>query len=130
MKKMDIVIIAVLLMISFVPELLFGLNHSRDASNTYAEITISGKHYKTVPLSSNKGEDSFIVDSSLGTNVILIKDNSIAIIDADCPDKLCLEPGFVSKPGQAIVCLPNQLMVEVKGSTEDKNSDELDKVSH
>ena len=128
MKKLDIIIIAALLVLSFVPEILFGLNHSRDASETYAEITIGGKHYKTVSLSDNKGEDSFIVKTDYGINEVIIKDNSIGIIDADCTDKLCIKPGLVSEPGEVIICLPHKLMIEIIGTSD--SSSELDSVTY
>ncbi len=128
MKKLDIVIIAVLLILSFVPEILFGMRYSRDASETYAEITIGGRHYKTVSLSDNKGEDSFIIETEYGLNEIVIKDDSIGIIDADCADKLCLEPGYISEPGEVIICLPHKLMVEIIGTSD--NSSELDSITY
>ena len=128
MKKLDIIIIAVLLIISFIPEILFGIKYSKEASETYAEITIGGKLYKTVSLSENGGEDSFIVHTEQGFNEIAIKDNSIAIIDADCTDKLCLEPGYISEPGEVIICLPHKLMVEIIGTSD--NSSELDSITY
>ena len=128
MKKLDIVIIAVLLIISFIPEVLFGIKYSGEASETYAEITIGGKLYKTVSLSENGGEDSFIVHTDQGFNEIEIKDNSIAIIDANCNDKLCLEIGHITDPGESIICLPHKLMIEVKGTTDD--SSPLDSVAY
>ncbi|WP_426348864.1 NusG domain II-containing protein [Alloiococcus sp. CFN-8] len=128
MKKLDIIIIAVLLIISFIPEVLFGIKYSVEASETYAEITIGGKLYKTVSLSENGGEDSFIVHTDQGFNEIEIKDNSIAIIDANCNDKLCLEIGHITDPGESIICLPHKLMIEVKGTTDD--SSPLDSVAY
>ncbi|WP_040210537.1 NusG domain II-containing protein [Clostridium polynesiense] len=128
MKKMDIIIIAVLLAVSFLPEIIFGIQGKKNFNNTYAEITISGKHYKTVPLSSNKGEDSFLIKNKYGENKIVVRDSSIAIIEADCPDKVCIQPGFISKPGESLVCLPHKLMIEIKGAAEDE--EQLDKVSH
>ncbi|MGM9973134.1 MAG: NusG domain II-containing protein [Clostridiaceae bacterium] len=128
MKKLDIIIIAVLLVISFIPEILFGIKYSAEASETYAEITIGGKPYKTVSLSGNEGEDSFIVHTEQGFNVIEIKGDSIAIIDADCNDKLCLEFGHITNSGESIICLPHKLMIEIKGSTD--SSSPLDSVAY
>ena len=128
MKKLDIIIIAVLLIISFTPEILFGIKYSGESSETYAEITIGGKLYKTVSLSENGGEDSFIVHTEYGFNKIEIKGDSIAIIDADCNDKLCLELGHITEPGKSIICLPHKLMVEIKGRT--GSSSPLDSVAY
>lgn len=128
MKKLDIIIIAVLLIVSFLPEILFGIKYSGEASETYAEITIGGRLYKTVSLSDNKGEDSFIVETDNGFNEIVIKDNSIAIKDADCADELCLKLGYISDPGKSIICLPHQLMIEIKSTT--GSSSDLDSVAY
>ena len=35
------------------------------------------------------------------------------IKDATCPDKLCQKQGHISKNGQQIICLPNQVIVEI-----------------
>ena len=35
--------------------------------------------------------------------------------DAECPDKLCMRQGAISRDGQTIVCLPHKLVVEVIG---------------
>ena len=41
------------------------------------------------------------------------------MIDADCSDKLCLEQGYISKPGESIVCLPHRVMIQVIGENDD-----------
>ena len=35
--------------------------------------------------------------------------------EADCPDKLCVSQGKISRSGQTIICLPNKTMVTIKG---------------
>ncbi len=37
------------------------------------------------------------------------------ILEADCPDKVCIKDGMIIKPGQSLVCLPNKVVVEIKG---------------
>lgn len=123
-KKWDIILIALLVCLSFVPVLISGVMMNREYKETYAEITIDGKLYKKIPLSEHKGEEEFTVKTKNGYNLIKIKDQSVAIIDADCPDKICERPGFISKPGQSLVCLPHKLMVEVRGY-DNKNGDEI-----
>ena len=49
------------------------------------------------------------------TNMIEIKDRSVRVIFADCPDKSCVKQGAVSGVGQSVVCLPNRLFVTVNG---------------
>lgn len=114
-KKLDIVIIIALIVISFIPEIVFGMVMGYDYDTTYAEITVDGEFYSKIPLSTHKGEE--IIEINLGghENIILIKDDTIKMIDADCPDSLCIYQGKISKVGQSLVCLPNKVMIEIKG---------------
>jgi hypothetical protein len=123
-KKWDIILLAFLTILSFIPAIIFGVTSNRNYNSTYAEITIEGKLYKKVPLSDNMGEEELNIKTEYGYNLIKIKDRSVAIIDADCPDKICEGPGFISKPGQSLVCLPHKMMVEIKGY-DNTNSDEI-----
>lgn len=118
-KRLDFVIIAVLMILSFLPEIILGASVGKNFSTTYAEITVSGKLYKTIPLSVHKGEEIIEVKSKNGINIVKVKDNKIGIIEADCPDKVCMNPEYIEKPGQSLVCLPNKVMIEIKGKAED-----------
>ena len=42
-KKLDFVIIAVLMVLSFLPEIILGASVGKGLNNTYAEITVAGK---------------------------------------------------------------------------------------
>jgi len=53
------------------------------------------------------------VTTSLGTNVICVKNGAVRMLDADCPNKNCLQMGPLTEPGPQIICLPHQLWVEV-----------------
>lgn len=118
-KKLDFIIIAVLMILSFLPEIILGASVGKGLSNTYAEITVSGRLYKTIPLADHKGEEAIEVKTKHGTNIIQIKDNKIGIIEADCPDHVCMNPEYIEKPGQVLVCLPHKVMIEIKGTAED-----------
>ena len=122
-KKWDIIIIVVLICLSFIPELIFGVIMGKNYNGTYAEITLDGKPYKKILLSEHIGEEQIDVKTEYGYNIIEIKDQSIAIIDADCRDKICIKSGFISKPGQLLVCLPHKLMIEIKSNDTEKNVD-------
>ncbi len=114
MKKLDFVIIVILILLSFVPELVFALRFQGKYLKTYAEIKVNGTVYKDIQLSAGLSE-SFTVKTDAGENKVEIKDGKVRIADADCPDKICIKAGAVSKPGQILVCLPHKLIVEIKG---------------
>ena len=50
-----------------------------------------------------------------GSNLLIIENGRAKMIDANCPDKLCIKEGWVKYTGQCITCLPNKLTVTVVG---------------
>ena len=63
------------------------------------------------------------------TNVCEIKNGEVKMIEADCPDHLCLKQRAVDSTGGTIVCLPNKIVIEgIKGTSSDEASPEFDTV--
>ncbi|PKN78815.1 MAG: hypothetical protein CVU48_07170 [Candidatus Cloacimonetes bacterium HGW-Cloacimonetes-1] len=52
-------------------------------------------------------------------NTVEIKNAKYRMIKADCPDKRCVKQGFAGK--LPIVCLPNQVVVELKANSQAKS---------
>ena len=46
--------------------------------------------------------------------------------EADCPDLLCVHQKAISKEGESIICLPNKVVVTIRGGEET----ELDAVTN
>lgn len=53
-----------------------------------------------------------------GTNILVIEDGVAYMLEADCPDHICVSQGKVRYAGQCITCLPNKLTVTVYGTDE------------
>ncbi|MDD3244152.1 MAG: NusG domain II-containing protein [Eubacteriales bacterium] len=47
-----------------------------------------------------------------------VKDGRARVCASDCPDQVCVRTGWISRPGQTAVCLPNRLVVRVSGGEE------------
>ena len=56
---------------------------------------------------------------SVGGNTIEISGGSVRMTDADCPDRICVKTGSISRSGQSIVCAPHKIVVTIVGG--DKN---------
>lgn len=126
LKKTDILLILFLFCLSFVP---LALRQDAAPAAVYADITLDGRLVRRVALSAHKGTETFSLATPDGhQNTICLTDNAIAVTDADCPDKLCIKTGAVSRPGDVIACLPHKLLIEVKGSGTDHtgNTDSQD----
>jgi hypothetical protein len=122
-KKWDIIVIILLILLSFIPQIIFGVILGKQYKGTYAEITVDGKFYKKIPLSEHTGEDELEIKTKYGYNIVRVSGQSIQIIDADCKDKICVKAGIISKPGQNVICLPHKLMVEIKSYDNKENND-------
>ncbi len=123
MKKWDKIIIGVLLLISFLPYLLFKVFLLGDFNGTYAYITVEGKPYMDIPLTGQVTSKEYTIKSSIGTNVLVVENESIRVEEADCPDLLCEEFGAKNQVGDVIVCLPHQVYIEIKGTDHNNEVD-------
>jgi len=121
-KKMDIVIIVVLIISSFIPHFIYSSIMSKNNNNLYATIKVDGKIHNTIDLPTTS-EEKFIIQTENGTNTILANNNEIKIIHADCKDELCIKQGSISKIGKTLICLPNKLIIEIKGDEYDSSDD-------
>lgn len=122
-KKMDIVIIVLLLIISFTPHLIFFKTSQKGSKNNYAIIKVDGKIHKKIDLSKVKKSEKVNLNLPNGKNTLLIKNNSIQMDSANCNDALCVKQGNISKVGQTIICLPHKLIIEIKGDELDSKDD-------
>ena len=122
-KKMDIVIIAVLLILSFTPHLIFFKTSQKGSKNNYAIIQVDGKIHKKIDLSNVKNNKEVNLNLPNGKNTLLVENNSIEMKSANCNDALCVKQGNISKVGQTIICLPHKLIIEIKGDELDSKDD-------
>ncbi len=84
------------------------------AGKLIARIYQSGQLLETVDLSAVSESYSFRVDAPKGGyNIIEVRPGVIGMIEADCPDGLCVEMGYSTNALLPIVCLPHELVIEI-----------------
>lgn len=87
-------------------------NVNREHKN--AVIRQNGKIIKEIDLNSIKEPYEFEIKTNDGhSNTIRVEYGKIAITDADCPDKVCVNTGYISDGVIPIVCLPHRLSVTI-----------------
>lgn len=74
----------------------------------FAQITSDGQVIATVDL--HVDQELTVQTPQGGENVITVRDGSIAVTQANCPDGYCMDRGYCSG-GTQIVCLPNRLVI-------------------
>ncbi len=115
----DLILVAVLLVAALA--LFFGLR-SRQARDTgtgaQAVVTVEGREVGRYPL---KKSGTFPLNG--GTNILVVENGEAWVSEANCPDKVCMGMGKISRNGEFIACLPNRLLVVVEGAAEDSPVD-------
>ncbi len=65
------------------------------------------------------GEDRTVsAHGPIGETIVVIGGGKAFVKDSPCPDKLCVLSGAISRPGQWVACLPNKIMVSIRGGSE------------
>ena len=72
-----------------------------------------------IDLSKLDSERKITISGDNGKNVILAKKNSIKMLSAECPDKVCVNHGELKKGGAPIICLPNKLVIRWENSSDE-----------
>ncbi|MDE7364142.1 MAG: NusG domain II-containing protein [Ruminococcus sp.] len=110
MTKSVKICIAVIVFI-FISALILSLILFQKKDNEYISIVQDNKVLYTLNLNTTENQKIRIEDNNDGYNIIEISDGKIRISDADCPDKTCVNMGFLSGD-VPIVCLPHKLVIK------------------
>jgi hypothetical protein len=84
------------------------------------QIRLGNTIYGTYSLQQNK---TLHIHGNIGIATIEIKDGSVRFRESPCNTQYCVHQGWLNKAGQAAICLPNQLSLELVGVK--KNYDSL-----
>lgn len=117
--KLNLVIIAIIFGVAVVAALVLhlrvaGTSSGEDGSDAVARITDGEGNVYEMPLYENATKT---VTTSLGTNVVEVKDGQVRVREADCPNQDCVNQGWIGSSAQQIVCLPHKLYVDVVGGS-------------
>ena len=114
LKKGDLVLLTILLVIvlaAFVGIEIFkgGDNRDRVAVVKQGDIIV-----KRINLNNVKGAESFEISGEY-KETILVEKGRIRFAFANCPDKLCVKKGWLSRKGDVAVCIPNRVIINIEG---------------
>ena len=113
--KNDIIFLAAITIFAVLFSIIFKIVFSKQGD--MVEISVDGKLYGSYSLDTDTEVD--IVDhNGTVTNVLIIKNHTADMVEATCPDKLCLKQKAISKDNESIVCLPNKTIVQIQSDKE------------
>lgn len=79
-----------------------------------AVIRAAGQVVKTTALTHAQ---TYSVDGPLGATRIEIEPGRARVAADPSPRQLCVKQGWLTQSGQAALCLPNQVSLEIRGGT-------------
>lgn len=110
-KKGDIVIIILVFIIAAIAIFVAG----RQKTGEYVIVTADGKKTR-YPLSDNLTLQ--LETGNKGENTVVIYDHQVYMKEASCPDQICVHHRKISKNGESIICLPNEVYIEIESGNE------------
>lgn len=74
----------------------------RSGGKVFAELTLSGQQTVTVP-------------GPLGETLVEVDQHRARVARDPSPRQYCVQQGWLSRPGEVAICLPNQVSIELAG---------------
>ena len=124
MTKGDKILIVVVIIINVI-SLWLVKNVAFNHEDKYISVQVNGEEIKRITFDKNIVGKQIPIKTEYGYNLIEIGDEKVRVIEADCPDKLDVKQGYISRVGEVIVCLPNKLVIEIKGVKAETDLDGL-----
>lgn len=111
MKKNDILLIGIIIVISLVALLLFNVLGKGD--HIIAVVIQDNKVIERIDLSTVK-ESRTITVSGDYHNIIKVEKDRIRFEKSDCPEQICVNTGWLTKYGDIAVCMPNKTIIDIE----------------
>ena len=78
------------------------------SEDAFVSVTVDGELFGTYRLDQDQ------TVSVNDTNRLVIRDRTARMEWASCPDQICVYHREISREGESIICLPNQVVVSVE----------------
>jgi len=76
-------------------------------------VEVGGKPVEKLDMHENR-EVAFRTEK--GIMRLEVRDGSVRVVEADCPNRICVRTGWRSREGDVIVCVPNRTVIRILGS--------------
>ena len=112
-KKSDIILMISIIIAGIVSSIYISLGKT---SGDSIEIKVDNHIYGVYSLNKNR---SIVVNENGNKNIVKIEDGHAKMSYASCKNQVCVHHSSISKVGESIICLPNKVIIKVKGVSKD-----------
>ncbi|AGG65078.1 hypothetical protein NJAUSS_1617 [Streptococcus suis SC070731] len=126
LKLFDYILIGFTLVLSFLPAIFTYTQLTTDANEakTITYVRINGEVVDQFELSKDTPRQEKTYYPNEGQyNIIEVDGERIRVKEDNSPDQIAVMTSWISQPGQLSVCLPHNLLIEIK-SVGGENTDE------
>ena len=112
--KRDVIIFLVILCLVLLSFLAIYIYRHSD-SEKVAVIEHNSVEIQRINLDKIEHSDIISIDDGKNCQVeIRVENGRICVLSSSCPDKLCVNCGWLEEKGDSAVCLPNQVVVRIE----------------
>lgn len=127
-RKANVVLGIALAAIAMAMVAIVAVSHMDGAGDAHLRAIVHDANGETHELTLADNAE-VTVETSLGTNVVAVRDGKAFMREADCPNHDCMRQGRISEPGQQIICLPHELWVEIVSDNAPSSEMQIDVVT-
>lgn len=91
---------------------IWNNSNKSGAGDIFAVIKKDNEILRTINLSKLKHRETVKVTGQY-EETIIAESKGVCFSETDCPDRECVKAGWITRPGQMLVCLPNRTLVKL-----------------
>jgi len=85
-------------------------------------VSLNGRIFGRYSL---QGKSTLRLEGEQGESEIEIRDGRARMVSSPCLQKTCVKNGWISKPGDCIVCAPNRVVIKIAGERDKQSPDAI-----
>lgn len=111
MTRADRYLIAGVLCVALLAAVLIVFRWQTGSGRTCAVIKIQGELAGIIELSDKRKTYEF--RGKTGPVILEVAGKRIRMVEATCPDRICVMHGWIERAGESIVCVPNEISISI-----------------
>ncbi len=90
------------------------LRQTAEASGRWAIVRLNGQVVHQLSLAHDQ---EVTVTGPAGETVIQVQGGRVRVLHSPGPQEICMRQGWIHKPGEVLICLPNHVTIEIPGNS-------------
>lgn len=119
MTKADTKLLIAVILLSIVAYAIIQYSSAPFTAGGRVIIKAGGEVVQEIPLSVDTSAQRISIQGKTDSAIIEIEKGRVRVVEAFCPDQICVKQGWIGTPGASIVCVPNELVIYLPAGSDD-----------